>query len=259
MNSTNETQEEKFMLMIKNKITKAIVGLMVTSIVTFGAISPVSAMEGQSDLDNNAGIKTQCEYQDEAVGLARVLEAKELGVTPGKLNLVQKLIAIDVDDDIDDDAQALWLEKPVKEINKAIRESKKAQQDKGQGNGKGNSDNPVTPDAPSVTSDDDANTVTGMTTAAMEYKLDAADYVVYDATAFDLLDFSGAHTLLVRVAAEGINPVSADTTLTFTTNPVTPDDSAKSKLFAKLINTYDKLLDLYEKLLNSFELATSNL
>ncbi|HAN10768.1 MAG TPA: hypothetical protein DCP90_09195 [Clostridiales bacterium] len=77
---------------------------------------------------------------------------------------------------------------------------------------------PVTPAAPAVTNDDTANTVTGMTTA-MEYKLDAAGYVVYEAVAFGLLDFSGDHTLLVRVAAEGINPFGPDTTLTFTTNP----------------------------------------
>ncbi len=81
--------------------------------------------------------------------------------------------------------------------------------------------NPVTPAAPSVTNDDALNTVTGMATG-MEYKLDAAGYVAYEAVAFGALDFSGNHTLLVRVAAEGINPVSADTTLTFTTNPVTP-------------------------------------
>lgn len=80
-----------------------------------------------------------------------------------------------------------------------------------------NDDSYVTPAAPAVTIDDALNTVTGMATG-MEYKLDAADYVVYDATAFGLLDFSGAHTLLVRVAAEGINPVGSDTTLTFTVN-----------------------------------------
>ena len=87
--------------------------------------------------------------------------------------------------------------------------------------------NPVAPVAPSVTNDDALNTVTGMTTA-MEYKLDATDYVVYDETAFALLDFTGNKTLLVRVAAEGINPVSADTTLTFTTNPVAPVESVSA-------------------------------
>ncbi|MBX4259721.1 hypothetical protein KTC96_24665 (plasmid) [Clostridium estertheticum] len=77
--------------------------------------------------------------------------------------------------------------------------------------------NPVTPIAPVVTNDDVTNTVTGMTTG-MEYKLDSAEYVAYDATTFNGIDFSGEHTLLVRVSAEGINPASADTTLIFTTN-----------------------------------------
>lgn len=78
---------------------------------------------------------------------------------------------------------------------------------------------PVTPAAPSVTNDDIANTVAGMA-AGMEYKLDGAEYVAYDSAAFGLIDFSGDHVLLVRVAAEGINPAGLDTTLTFTTNPV---------------------------------------
>jgi hypothetical protein len=79
---------------------------------------------------------------------------------------------------------------------------------------------PVTPATPAVTNDDTANTVAGMA-AGMEYKLDSAtDYVAYNAETFATLDFSGGHTLLVRVAAVGINPVSADTTLTFTVNPV---------------------------------------
>lgn len=55
----------------------------------------------------------------EAVGKERVEEAKKLGVTPGKLNLVEKLQnsttgAINVDD---------WLSKPVKDIVKAIKEN----------------------------------------------------------------------------------------------------------------------------------------
>lgn len=74
---------------------------------------------------------------------------------------------------------------------------------------------------PDVTNDDDANTVTGMTTA-MEYNLDNAGYVTYDAQVFGTIDFSGNHSLLVRYAAEGINPAGPDATLTFTTNPVIP-------------------------------------
>ena len=58
------------------------------------------------------------------IGLARVQEAKALGVTPGKLNLVEKLQASASDPEsinIDE-----WLTKPVKEIMKATKENKKA-------------------------------------------------------------------------------------------------------------------------------------
>ncbi|MDP4110363.1 MAG: hypothetical protein Q8878_10095, partial [Bacillota bacterium] len=59
----------------------------------------------------------------EGVGAARVKEAKALGVTPGKLNLVQKLQESNPDVKID---QAEWLKKPVKDIMKQIKENKKA-------------------------------------------------------------------------------------------------------------------------------------
>lgn len=77
------------------------------------------------------------------------------------------------------------------------------------------------PVAPAVTNDDVANTVTGMA-AGLEYSLDGAAYAAYDAVVFAALDFSGSHTLLVRVAAVGIVPAGSITTLTFTVNPVTP-------------------------------------
>ena len=79
---------------------------------------------------------------------------------------------------------------------------------------------PTAPTAPIVTNDDTANTVLGMT-AGMEYSLDGAGYVAYDATTFSAMDFSGNHTLLVRVAAEGANPAGDVTTLTFTANAPT--------------------------------------
>ncbi|MEL7658064.1 MAG: hypothetical protein AAGU75_19385, partial [Bacillota bacterium] len=74
--------------------------------------------EIQAYLDSKEGIAAEVEA--EAVGLERVQEARELGVTPGKLNLVEKLQsatdgAIDVKE---------WLSKPVKEINKAIKENR---------------------------------------------------------------------------------------------------------------------------------------
>jgi hypothetical protein len=76
---------------------------------------------------------------------------------------------------------------------------------------------PVTPDAPQVTRNDSANTVSGMTTD-MEYQLDDGDWVKYTHSTFDELDFSGKHTLLVRFAAAGNNPFGPSTKLTFTTN-----------------------------------------
>jgi len=64
----------------------------------------------------------------EAVGLERVEKARELGVTPGKLNLVEKLIASSQNPDEIDIKE--WLNKSPKEINKAIKENRKALKDK---------------------------------------------------------------------------------------------------------------------------------
>ena len=88
---------------------------------------------------------------------------------------------------------------------------------------------PVTPPAPAVTNNDTLNTVAGMATG-MEYRLDsAAIYTAYVKTTFDVINFSGNHTLYVRFAAEGINPFGPDTVLTFTTNPVTPPAPAVTR------------------------------
>ena len=59
-----------------------------------------------------------------SVGLERVQEARQLGVTPGKLNLVEKLQASAGDSETISTED--WLNKPVKEIMKAIKENKKA-------------------------------------------------------------------------------------------------------------------------------------
>lgn len=59
----------------------------------------------------------------EGVGAERVAEARELGVTPGKLNLVQKLQASVVDDE--EIVVEEWLDRPVKEIMKQIKENRK--------------------------------------------------------------------------------------------------------------------------------------
>lgn len=58
-----------------------------------------------------------------SVGFERVQEAHDLGVTPGKLNLVEKLRdSATATEDFD---QELWLGKPVKEIMHEIKENRK--------------------------------------------------------------------------------------------------------------------------------------
>jgi peptidoglycan/xylan/chitin deacetylase (PgdA/CDA1 family) len=105
---------------------------------------------------------------------------------------------------------------------------------------------PVKPAAPNVTADDVNNTVLGID-ATMEYKLDTATtYTKYTGT---LPDLSGNHTLYVRVAAEGINPASDDTVLTFTTNPA---PQAKGKV---LFTFDDAWLNQYENAFPVLEAA----
>lgn len=62
------------------------------------------------------------DVQGERVGYDRVQQARELGITPGKLNLIEKLKASSADPDsikIED-----WMNKPVKEIMRAINDNK---------------------------------------------------------------------------------------------------------------------------------------
>lgn len=72
----------------------------------------------------NDSSESEVEVEAVGVGEERVEEARELGVTPGKLNLVQKLQeSAENSDDIDVEE---WLNKPVKEIMQATKENKKA-------------------------------------------------------------------------------------------------------------------------------------
>lgn len=75
-----------------------------------------ASVSKKMDID---GITT--ELRVEAVGYERVLEARELGVTPGKLNLVEKLIEASEDEDLN---QSEWLQKSVKDINAKTKEAK---------------------------------------------------------------------------------------------------------------------------------------
>jgi biotin operon repressor len=78
------------------------------------------------DSEETAAVKVEVE----AVGKARVEEAKTLGVTPGKLNLVEKLIAsygdTKVKADYSEDELKDMLNMSVKEINKTIKENRKS-------------------------------------------------------------------------------------------------------------------------------------
>lgn len=68
--------------------------------------------------------ETPVEVESVSVGYERVQEARTLGTTPGKLNLVEKLQASTGDTDSIDVQE--WLKKPVKDIMKAIKTAKKA-------------------------------------------------------------------------------------------------------------------------------------
>lgn len=66
------------------------------------------------------------EVVSEAVGRQRVQEAEQLGVTAGKLNLVQKMLTM-AGEEADPAKVEEWLTKSVKEINKQTKELRKAQ------------------------------------------------------------------------------------------------------------------------------------
>lgn len=84
------------------------------------------ASELAEDLKQDAEDATEDEnvtVESFPVGLERVQEAHELGVTPGKLNLVEKLRdSAETPDDVD---LQEWLNKPVKEIMQGIKENRK--------------------------------------------------------------------------------------------------------------------------------------
>jgi uncharacterized protein with FMN-binding domain len=48
------------MIMFKKKLATLAMGIIVTSAITVGSMTPVSAMESQHNFNDNAGTKTQC-------------------------------------------------------------------------------------------------------------------------------------------------------------------------------------------------------
>ena len=87
----------------------------------------------QKYLDSQEGIAAKVDA--EAVGLNKVKEARDRGVTPGKLKLVEQLEVV-TNGAVD---YNIWLEKSVKDINKEIKENKEIEKDnkKDQSNGNG--------------------------------------------------------------------------------------------------------------------------
>ena len=137
----NEILSEVELAHLKNKNIEEAITLTVNEIAQAGylngsgngiviataAKNKEKAAELATDLETAAN--TACEKNNvekvanaEAVGLERVTEAKELGVTPGKLNLVEKLIASAEEPATID--QTEWLTKPVKEIMAQTNQNK---------------------------------------------------------------------------------------------------------------------------------------
>ena len=77
------------------------------------------------DLTENEELPEKVAINAQSVGRERVEEARELGVTPGKLNLVQKLQASAQDPE--SIILEEWLDKPVKDIMKAIKANRKGE------------------------------------------------------------------------------------------------------------------------------------
>lgn len=84
--------------------------------------------------DTVKGLNVSAEVQAQNVATERVQEARQLGTTPGKLNLVEKLQQSAADPSSVDIKE--WLTKPVKDIMKTIKENRKA-------NPKAKSDDPT--------------------------------------------------------------------------------------------------------------------
>lgn len=80
-------------------------------------------LENESDAETDESkSKNKVEIEAIGVGQERVDQAKELGVTPGKLNLVEKLQESNPDKNYATDE---WLKKSVKDIQKEIKANKK--------------------------------------------------------------------------------------------------------------------------------------
>jgi hypothetical protein len=112
--------------------------------------------DGAQDQLNQDGVQADLEIM--GVGRERVLEAQELEaqgleVTPGKLNLIEKLQAST--DDPDSIVITDWIDRPVKDIMKQIKENKK--EDKLNGTTDTGDENEAAPTGSPATGDQQQN------------------------------------------------------------------------------------------------------
>jgi hypothetical protein len=84
------------------------------------------------------------------------------------------------------------------------------------------STDPVTPSAPSVSADDTNNTIIWFNSLTMELAVSTDGWITYWAYTSTLPNLSWNKIVKVRVKAQWINPVSADTTINFSTNNTAP-------------------------------------
>ncbi|MEK5184027.1 DUF4073 domain-containing protein [Solibacillus sp. FSL W7-1324] len=101
----------------------------------------------------------------------------------------------------------------------------------------------ITPTAPTVTADDEANTITGLA-EGMEYSTDnGASWTVVDPS--NLPIFEGAQTVQIRVAAvDGVSYASPVTTVEFTTNLTIKEVSSITELTDALADEKIKTITL---------------
>lgn len=135
-------------------------GIVITTSASDLKKSTELADKLKSDASAVAGDNVSVEAQ--GVGKERVEEARKLGTTPGKLNLVEKLQATTADPDNFD--KSAWLDKPVKEIMKEIKANKKADKADNSANSSDNSSSGATTGSSNVS--ESANSETTASSAA---------------------------------------------------------------------------------------------
>lgn len=97
-------------------------GIIITVSNNNGNVSEELTEKLQDAIENI--VSENVEVEVTKIGYERVLRARELGVSPGKLNLVEKLIASS--ETPDSIVISEWVNKPVKTIMKAIKANKAA-------------------------------------------------------------------------------------------------------------------------------------